>query len=197
MTPTVRECFRLMDEYAMLDNIRAHSVLVARVAERLACDLAGNGGEVRVEVAVAGALLHDIAKTRCLKSGGDHAAEGAAICREHGFDELVEIVGEHVVLADGVAAEVHREKEIVYYADKRVKHDLIVDLDERLQYILEQYGQGDPDLCAAIRRNFTNCHKVEAKIFNRLDYKPADLTVLVEPMVSDFHPAMQWQGVCV
>ena len=197
MTPTVRECFRLMDEYAMLDNIRAHSVLVGRVAERLACDLAESGVPVRIEVVVAGALLHDIAKTQCLQSGNDHAAEGATICRQHGFDELVEIVGEHVVLADGVADEGYREKEIVYYADKRVKHDLVVDLDERLQYILEHYGKNDPALCDAIRRNFTNCRQVEAKVFDRLDYQPIDLIALVEPMVSDFHPSLQWQGVCV
>ncbi|MDH3359765.1 MAG: HDIG domain-containing protein [Desulfobulbaceae bacterium] len=197
MTPTVRECFRLMDEYAMLDNIRAHSILVGRVAERLACDLADSGISVSVELVVAGALLHDIAKTQCLQNDNDHAREGAAICKHHGFDELVAIVGEHVVLADGVATEEYRAKEIVYYADKRVKHDLIVDLDERLQYILEHYGNNDPDLCAAIRRNFINCHKVEAKIFNRLHYTPADLTLLIEPMASDFHPSLQWQGVCV
>jgi len=197
MTPTVRECFRLMDEYAMLDNIRAHSVLVGRVAERLACDLAGSGAAVRVEVAVAGALLHDIAKTSCLQSGNDHAAEGAAICRRHGFDELVEIVGEHVVLVDGVLPECCNEKEIVYYADKRVKHDLIVDLDERLQYILIHYGKNDPVLCDAIRRNFSHCHQVEAKLFACLDYQPEDLSLLVDPVVAEFHPAFQWQGVCV
>ena len=198
MTPTVRECFQLMDEYAMLDNIRAHSVLVGRVAERLACDLAGSGAAVRVEVAVAGALLHDIAKTQCLHSGNDHAAEGAAICRQHGFDELVAIVGEHVVLAGGVeAAEACSEKEIVYYADKRVKHDLIVDLDERLQYILEHYGKNDPELRDAIRKNFAHCHQVEAKLFARLDYQPNDLSLLVDTVITGFHPALHWQGVCV
>ena len=197
MMPTVRECFRLMDDYAMLENIRAHSVLVGRVAERLACDLADRGAPVRVEVALAGALLHDIAKTPCLESGNDHAAEGAAICRRHGFDELAEIVGEHVVLADGVAEGCCSEKEIVYYADKRVKHDLIVTLDERLQYILEHYGKNDPGLCAAIKDNFAHCRQVEEKFFDLLDYNPADLVVLVDPIVSGFHPSLQWQGVCL
>lgn len=110
---------------------------------------------------------------------------------------LVELVGEHVVLADGVVDGNCREKEIVYYADKRVKHDLIVDLDERLQYILAQYGKNDPLLCDAIRRNFAHCRQVEAKIFNVLDYQPEDLTLLVDPVVAEFHPAFQWQGVCV
>ena len=197
MTPTVCEWFRIMGEYAMLDNILAHSVLVGRVAERLACDLASRGAAVRVEVAVAGALLHDIAKTQCLQSGGDHAAEGAAICRQLGFVELATIVGEHVVLGDGVVAGGCSEKEIVYYADKRVKHDQLVDLDERLQYILAQYGKDDPALCDAIRRNFVHCHQVEAKIFACLDYEPGDLSVLVDPIVADLHPSLQWQGVCV
>ncbi len=197
MIPTVHECFRLMGEYAMLDNIRAHSVLVGRIAERLACDLAGSGMELRVEVAVAGALLHDIAKTPCLDSGGDHAAEGAAICRQHGFDELVDIVGEHVVLKNGVGTSTCSEKEIVYYADKRVKHDQIVDLEVRLQYILQRYGKNDPDFCEAIRGNFSHCHGVEEKIFAQLGYGAADLPLLVDPIVADLHPALQWQGICV
>ncbi|MDH4320976.1 MAG: HDIG domain-containing protein [Desulfobulbaceae bacterium] len=197
MTPTVRECFRLMDEYAMLDNIRAHSVLVGRVAERLACDLVASGVALSVEVAVAGALLHDIAKTPCLHSGGDHAAEGAGICRRHGFEELAAIVGEHVMLADDGEPACCSEKEIVYYADKRVKHDRIVDLDERLQYILDHYGKNDPELRRLIRNNFNRCRQVEARIFVRLGYGPADLIHLVEPVAADTAPTLRWQGVCV
>ncbi len=197
MVPTAAECFRLMDEYGMYDNIRAHSVLVARVAERLACDLVEGGAALVVEVVVAAALLHDIAKTPCLANGGDHAAQGAAICRAHGFDELVEIVGEHVVLADGVSRHHCREKEVVYYADKRVKHDAVVDLDERLDYILKNYGRGDARMCAAIRRNFAQCHEVEAKLFARLPYGPAAVARLVTPPAG---PAgadeSRWQALC-
>jgi len=197
MIPTVAECFRLMDEYGMYDNIRAHSVLVARVAERLACDLAESGAAIVVELVVAAALLHDIAKTPCIVNGGDHAAEGAAICRKHGLGELVDIVGEHVVLADGVCRHHCREKEVVYYADKRVKHDVVVSLDERLRYILKHYGRGDEGLCAKIRRNFEHCHQVEAKLFALLPYRPQDVARLVAPhFAAGWQPAMQWQGIC-
>jgi len=89
-----------------------------------------------------------------------------------------------------------REKEIVYYADKRVKHDLIVDLEERLQYILDHYGKNDPDLRRIIQNNFVRCQQVEAWIFGRLGYEPADLVNLVEPVGGDFAAPLRWQGVC-
>ncbi|MDH5298854.1 MAG: HDIG domain-containing protein [Desulfobulbaceae bacterium] len=197
MVPTVAECFRLMDAYGMLDNVRAHSLLVARVAERLARDLAEQGEAVRVGVAVAGALLHDIAKTSCLASGGDHAADGEAICRRHGFDEIAGIVGEHVALAGEGDSHRCSEKEIVYYADKRVKHDVVVSLPERLAYILAHYGRNDPALHQAIRRNFDHCLRVEAKLFRGLPYRPEEMAALMEAMgPADEAWAPRWQGLC-
>ena len=75
-----------------------------------------------LELIVSGALLHDIAKTASLETELRHDELGREICLRHGLDELAEIVAEHVVLKDW-APEHCTEKEIVYYADKRVLHD--------------------------------------------------------------------------
>ncbi len=163
--PGISECFRLMDEYEMLPNIRRHSIIVARVAWEIVEGLQ-NSDPVPPEIAqtdlvVAGALLHDIAKTPCLRSGCDHAKAGAEICRSLGFSEIAGIVEEHVLLGPHDPARRGRgcftAREIIYYADKRVRHEEIVTLDERLLYILEHYGGNDPGLRELIRENFAGC----------------------------------------
>lgn len=178
MIPTVSQCFALMDEYRMLANIRDHSLLVARVAGLMAENLSRRGVGVSVELTVAGALLHDIAKTACLDCDGNHAAMGSEICRRHDYAEIAEIVAEHVLLRD-VSPECCREKEIVYYADKRVLHDQVVGLDERLDYILARYGRNDERLHGLIRQNFVLCRQVEERLFTLLPWAPIELAGVV------------------
>ena len=120
MIPTISECFQLMEQYSMLNNIKEHSVIVARVAELLARGLISSGSSISLEKTIAGALLHDIAKTACLDCNDNHADKGHEICMSHGFREIADIVGEHVILKNGVPDDCCFEKEIVYYADKRV-----------------------------------------------------------------------------
>lgn len=175
MIPSPAECFRLMDEYHMLGNIKAHSVMVAKVAEFLARGLIAKGAPLSAELTIAAALLHDIGKTPCLHTDLDHAVRGMEICRRHNFQELAAIVEEHVILKNGVPAAGVSEKEIVYYADKRINHDRIVSLDDRLLYILQRYGNNDAKRCQAIRRNFDICKTIEERLCAALALTPADI----------------------
>lgn len=185
--PDVAHCFRLMDEYAMLPNIRGHSIMVARVAlqlwEGLAHDERVASHLPARDLVAAGALLHDIAKTPCLQSGDDHARAGAEICARLGYPEIARIVAEHVVLRDHDPArnEIGRftAREIIYYADKRVRHEEIVSLEERLVYILERYGAGEPEVERRIRENFARCVQLEYSLFSFLPFAPARLAQLV------------------
>lgn len=165
-----------MAEYRMLPNIRAHSLVVARIAELLALALRGRGVAIDAELTLAAALLHDIAKSFCLDNDRNHAALGRDICLEHDLHELAPLVAQHVVLeADSFPEAPLSAKEIVYYADKRVNHDQIVTLEERLTYIIDRYGQNDPPRKAAIRKNFERCLRIEQAIFDGLDFGPGDL----------------------
>jgi len=96
MIPTVEQCFEYMEKYEMLENIRAHSIVVEKVANLIARALRDVGVDVVIKKITAGALLHDIGKTLSLKTGGDHAAKGEEICYENQLDEIADIVGEHV-----------------------------------------------------------------------------------------------------
>lgn len=176
MIPAPAECLRLMAEYRMLPNIRAHSLVVARIAELLAMARRRQGDEIDIELTLAAALLHDIGKSFCLDTDRDHAALARDICLEHGLHELAPLVAQHVVLElDSFPNAPLSAKELVYYADKRVNHDQIVPLGERLIYIIDRYGQKDPLRHAAIRQNFERCLLIEQAIFNGLDFGPADL----------------------
>ncbi len=189
MIPTVAACFQLMDRYRMLDNIRDHSIIVARISALLAEGLARTGLKLSLPLTVAAALLHDIGKTACLDNDRDHADLGRDICLEHGFAELAAIVGEHVHLRDNHLP-VLTESEIVFYADKRVNHDRVVSLEARHEYILERYGNNDPARLEAIRSNCRKWWDIEAALFAILPFTPAEVGGLidVDPATCDFYP---------
>lgn len=180
MIPSIETCFLLMEKYGMLENIKAHSVVVAKIARLIAKGLEQAGVDISIEKATAAALMHDIGKTASLKYGGDHTEIGRQICLRNHFEEVADIVREHVVFKDYELDGDYSEKEIVYYADKRVNHDRIVSLDERLAYILERYGNNQQDLCRRIKKNFKLCAKVEKKLFAKLNFRPESLSRLVE-----------------
>ena len=180
MIPSVEACFEFMARYEMLAHIRDHSIMVEKVASLIARGLHETGMDISFEIVRAGALMHDISKTLCLRSGKDHAAEGREICLENNLEEIADIVGEHVILRNYKLDRAINEKEIVYYADKRVNHDKIVSLEERLDYLMLRYGNNKEHICAAIKENFHLCRQVEKKLFARLNFKPEALAELIE-----------------
>ena len=177
--PGVKECFDLMDQYQMLPNIKHHSIVVARVAEIITNGLIAAGHKLSMDRIIAGALLHDIGKTACLDNDDDHAAKGVEICLAHNLNPIADIVGEHVILTNYSPGNDFAEKEIVYYADKRVNHDQVVSLAERLAYILERYGLNNIVRCQAIKSNYTLCQDLEKKMFSFLSFEPVDIPELL------------------
>lgn len=187
--PTIEECLDIIEQYSMLDNIRDHSFMVARVAKTLTQTLREQPDISPPDTSevVAGALLHDIAKTRCLQNNSHHARDGQSICVELGYPEIGEIVLEHVVLkefkADLYQQGIFGAKELVYYSDKRVRHDQVVTLDDRLTYIIERYGDGDPVKEKRIQENFSATIQFEQYLFSYLPFSPDQL---LDHLIDDF-----------
>lgn len=180
MIPSVKNCLKLMEQYEMLDNIKAHSVMVEKIASIMGRGLKDSGMDISLEKIAAGALLHDIGKSLCLNTGDDHEAKGREICLENHLDEIADIVGEHVRLKGYHLHSPISEKEIVYYADKRVNDDMVVSLEERLSYLLKRYAKNMEHISQRIRRNFELCMAVEKKLFAELDFRPEDLARMVK-----------------
>jgi len=177
--PGVNECLDLMEQYHMLPNIKDHSIVVTEVAGVITNGLIAAGYDLSLETVIAGALLHDIGKTACLDNDDDHAARGLEICLAHNLKTIADIVAEHVILKNYAPQNGFAEKEIVYYADKRVNHDKVVSLEERLAYILERYGMNNEVRCRAIKRNYARCQDLEKRMFSFLTFDPADISELL------------------
>ncbi|MCJ7674172.1 MAG: HD domain-containing protein [Sedimentisphaerales bacterium] len=158
--PTRRQCLELMDELGVPLHIRKHSLAVARLGVFLAKKLKEKGISVDVDLVDRACLLHDILRICDLKESGydrswqaitdkDRAkwrqlrARYRNLCHEDAafallrdaYPELALAVKRHryAALLDEKDKPVTWEEKIVYYADKRVMHDKIVPLKERLE----------------------------------------------------------------
>ena len=180
MIPSAEECFKYMERYGMLENIKAHSMVVEKIAILIAHGLRNAGEDISLEIVTAGALMHDIGKTLCLNTKEDHAAVGKEICLKHHLNEISHIVEEHIILKDYDPSRAICEKEIIYYADKRVNHDVVVSLEERLKYIFERYGKNRKYLYPLIKKNFDQCREVEKKLFEKLTFRPEEIAEMIK-----------------
>ena len=172
--PTEEECLALIRETGMMKHIVSHSRQVCRVALFLAASLQGQGLAVDMDLVRTAALLHDITKTRSLHTGEDHARTGAELLAGRGYPEVGKIIGEHVRLSSYEDLRVPGEAEIVNYADKRVLHERVTTLRERMEYILERYGKG-PGSIARIRDTWDKTRGLENSLFRLLPFCPEEL----------------------
>ena len=177
--PDRDECEALWEKYAMLPNIRAHSRAVADVAMSLArraedMGIAPEGTSEKT--ARAAAMLYDIAKTWTILHGGARDQLGAAIVREEtGNPLLAQAVLFHVYWPweKGPLAPERaplRLALLVAYADKRVRHDRLVSLEERFDDLMIRYGDSEEHR-ASIRLNRERSLLHEAALLERLRLK--------------------------
>ncbi len=172
--PNRGECFVLIHEARPLIHIVAHSIQVCRVALLIADGHLARASDIRRSLVQAGALLHDITKTRSITTGERHAESGGEYLAERGYPEVGEIVRQHVQLDDFRKAGPVTEAEIVNYADKRVIHDRISPLAARMAYIVERYGR-TPKLRERLERIWQETAAIEEKLFQPLPFGPSEV----------------------
>ena len=172
--PSKTECFRLMCDMKMMDHIVLHSMQVCRVANYITDYLVGQHNHLNTKMIRSAALLHDITKTRSFDTGEDHALTSGQFLSDQSYPEIGDLVRQHVVLDEYNATKIPAEADILNYADKRVLHDEIVDLDRRLDYILERYAK-KADHRARIYLLWEKTRNLENRIFGDLPFSPQDL----------------------
>lgn len=175
--PSEELCRRIISDLGMLENIVTHSLQVCRVSLLLTDHL--SLPEINRELIQAAALLHDITKTRSFHTNEDHAETGARLLADLGYPEVARIVGQHVRLDRYLlTSSTPTDAEIVNYSDKRVLHDKIVPLSERMGYILEKYGSS-PERKRNILLLWEKTEKLEKRLFANLPFSPGDLSGLL------------------
>lgn len=150
------------------DHIVKHMNAVAAMAERVADAVLAQGRVVRKKALHAAAVTHDLlrfvdfkspigheeftptlAQVNCWtamkeKYGAHHEAACEKFLKAHGFPEIGRIVSTHRGYSEK-PEEMPKtiEQKILAYADKRVKFDTVVSLDERFEDFKHRYRKGE------------------------------------------------------
>lgn len=177
--PSRNECLKLMKEYGMPENIKAHCFKVRDVSVFLAKELNKKGEELDIRLIESSALLHDISKMYCKNSNKRHDEVGAGLLKSLGYEKVADIVEQHVVINKKLPENI-TEEEVINYADKRVMHDKIVSISKRFEDIKERYASPDPDMTKRIDLSVKEGCLLEKRIFKNLDFSPDDLVKVLE-----------------
>ncbi len=145
--PSREQAIELLHKHNCPPKIINHCEVVAKLALEIAGKLEKKGIKVDLKLVEAGALLHDIGRTK--SHAVDHGVVGAKIAESEGLPEAVaKIIRKHV--GGGITAQeaekfgwpkdvyepVTLEEKIVSYADKLIDNSKRVPIDleiERLQ----------------------------------------------------------------
>ncbi len=175
--PNVEQCVSLWDKYGMLPNIREHSLLVAEFARAMARRINEiKPNTLNEDFVFAAGMLHDIAKTWTVRNGGSHQQLGASIVRMETSDCLLASCVLHHVIWPWEEGFLSLENNVLHppliiaYADKRVKHNLIVSLDERFEDLFERYGKTE-EIRKNIQINYDQAKILEENLSKKMEFE--------------------------
>ncbi len=177
--PALRDCLDLLEAEGCAQGIIDHSIVVAQLALAIASACGAD-----VDMVFAGALLHDIGRSRdgCL----GHVIASADIIRERGLPEELALIAERH-LGAGVGAEeaeglglpardlrpVSLEEKIVSHSDNLVYYDEILGLDAFCERMTEKGLAGQCEKARAIHAELSElCGFDIEQIFAVIDQGP-------------------------
>lgn len=179
--PQKKECLHILTDTKMPDHIQAHSELVCKVALLLTDRLIAAGVPLNRPLVIAAALLHDITKPRSFTTGENHSKTGGEYLTNLGYPEVGQIVRQHVILDAYFEGQAPNEAEVVNYADKRVLHDHVVPLNDRMDYILERYAK-TAEHRKWLQVVWDQTLLLEKRLFDYLNFNPSQLIEQIEPL---------------
>jgi len=207
--PTHKECFEIIEQFCVPVHIVNHSLTVAKLAVFLAEKLKAKGISVDVNLVERACLLHDIARPCDFRESDYDRLKGQVseqekakwqqlknkfkgFCHEEiayellrkDYPELAETIRKHRYMAilDEKEKPKTWEEKIVYYADKRVMHDRIAPLKERLEeahkrnvHLHGTQTQSDINTSQVDPLIF----KLEEEIFSKIDIIPDEIVSFI------------------
>lgn len=139
-------CMKLHKFFNTKNNVQKHCLKVAETAVSIAETLNKNGYQLDNNKIKAAALLHDILRYR-----KDQAKERANLLEDLGCSGISEIVRDHMELREYDVYHI-TEKSVVYLADKLVKEDSPISLEEHFINKLQQYKNGGDEYKSVEKR---------------------------------------------
>ncbi len=202
--PTRKECLAIIEEHYVPEHIAGHSRTVAKLAVFLAQRLKEKGASVDVDLVDRACLLHDIARVCDLEDCAgfeqnmseqdktefqELRAKYKEIPHEYAaydilkdkYPALALTIRKHryMAIVDEEDRPVTWEEKLVYYADKRVMHDRIVPLKERLDEAHRRYARlynNETQRRITIAKVDPLIYNLEKEIFDRINLNPLDVT---------------------
>ncbi|MBS1164302.1 MAG: putative MobA-like protein [Proteobacteria bacterium] len=144
--PDEAECEAMQEAMGTPEPTRRHCAAVARLAVEIADRLIAKGVPMNADAVRAGALLHDIAKGE-----PDHALAGARHVAAFGFADVAKIVAAHMEMAFEPEQPID-ERHLVFLADKLIKGERRVSLEDRFAPALAAFAANPAALAGARRR---------------------------------------------
>jgi CTP:molybdopterin cytidylyltransferase MocA/HD superfamily phosphodiesterase len=135
--PSEVECRSLLGVLGVPEQIVRHGQAVARLSVMLGKAMNRSGAGFDLPLLEAAGLLHDLTRT-----GSDHARTGARLLQDQGFGAVAALVACHMDLVVNESRPVSAA-EVLYLADKLVKEDRPVSLEQRFAARIERHS-GEP-----------------------------------------------------
>jgi molybdenum cofactor cytidylyltransferase len=155
--PDEMRCQELLAENDVPESRVAHSRAVAAVAAALAAALDARGQHLCEPLVLAGGMLHDIAR-----SLPRHPDAGADLLEGLGYRRVAAVVRQHMELPREAGRDVD-EAQVVFLADKLVRGDRVVGLEERFAVRLVRH-RDDAVALAAVHRRKAQAETVLANV---------------------------------
>lgn len=131
--PDTDECEKILEGYGTPEHVRKHCRAVSSTAVAVGEALNGCGHCLDLDLIRAAGMLHDIARTE-----DRHWEVGADIIRKLGYEEEADIIEVHMTYSPFSDISEASETDMVCLADRVVKEDSFVGIDERVEYLIEK-----------------------------------------------------------
>ncbi len=172
-------------------------VKVTALSSYLGEKMIKRGYPVKLRLIRQAGLLHDILKICDFKNtgndtsawrrirkefrGSDHVTAGYILLKSLGEDKIAETIKKHrfsCIIHENINERPRTwEEKILYYADKRVTHDKIVPLGNRLEDLNQRYGH--KNLTRKSVENIKAIYQLEKEICSAAGLKPLQITDLL------------------
>lgn len=137
--PSREECLALLKQHRTPAHVVRHCVKVAETALKIGQALNDRGYGLDLGLIQGAGLIHDIARVE-----DKHWDIGADIASELGYDQEAAIIKVHMHYNCDPNKREITETDIICLADRMVKEDEFVGLDDRMQYVLDKF-QGNQE----------------------------------------------------
>lgn len=174
--PTYEDCCRLWERYNTPPHVIRHCEAVSRTAVLIGAELNRCGYELDLSLLAAAGWLHDMMRLK-----EDHGVRAAEELRRLGCDAVADVIRVHMRYQLDPEKPRVTETDLLCFADRLVKEDRYVGLDERMEYIIEKSRQyHDPEAEPRIRRSFQRTKVFQKKIEDVIGKKLTDIDHMMD-----------------